>query len=321
MQRRRTSRVGVVTAGGTIAASHSAASSYSDLDELIRSAEQLIPDVKLARIPWRAESSRAMTPAAMCELANLLTTLSRDYDGIVVAHGTDTLEETAYALSLQLESSLPIVLTGAMRSPYQPGYDGFGNLVSACRVAASDEIADFGPVVVFGDEIHLARYVTKVQSTRVHAFDSVGLGPIGEIVETRIRILASPPASEWLGLPAQLTSRVEVITAVAGADGFLARSASNVADGLVIAGTGGGHVHPSMAEALAEIRETGLPVIMTTRCPGGATLRNTYRGLGSEAHLRKLGVRYVDWLSAPKARLRLMVALELGLPIERAFPS
>jgi L-asparaginase len=279
-----------------------------------------VADVRVAdmkRIP-----SRGITPSDMCALAHEIRKGVRDgCDGVVVTHGTDTMEETAYALALQLDVSVPVALTGAMRQGHEPGSDGQVNLLAALRVATTPEVTALGPVVVMHDEIHAARWVTKTHTSRVAAFSSPGFGPVGCVVEGRVHLYADCARPEFLGAPDELDCRVELVWVSAGADGLLVDAAASVADGLVVAGTGGGHVPPAMAESLKRAVEGGLPVVLASRCISGPILEETYGGVGSETHLRSIGLVPAGTLGPLKARLRLMVALSLGKGAAEVFPT
>lgn len=307
--------------GGTIGShdgvvgSQGVQSLIADIPEIALSAD--VEGIDICRV-----FSHAMTPALMNALAHAIDrAVQSGVAGVVVTHGTDTLEETAYALALQLRPTVPIVLTGAMRARGARGNDGLANLVAATRVALTPETARFGPVVVMQDEIHLARWVTKVHTARLAAIASPEIGPVGSIVEGEVRLNVAPGASEFMGLPDRLSHRVEVILAVAGADGSLVDAARTWADGIVVAGTGGGHVPPDMARALRDATSAGFPVVLASRTGAGPLLRGTYRGPGSDAELRELGVIPAHSLSAVKARLRLMVALALGIGPRAAFEA
>jgi L-asparaginase len=265
---------------------------------------------------------RAMTPADMHHLAErVLAEIAAGRAGVVVTHGTDTMEETVYALALMLDAGVPIVVTGAMRLPADPGHDGGANLRTAVLAARDPALAAYGPLLAFGDELHLARWVTKAHTSRPAAFASPETGPAGVVVEERVRMNAPPGPSDHLGLPATLAgTRVELVWIYAGADGALISSAAERADGLVVAGTGGGHTPPSVAAAIGAAVAAGTPVVVATRCATGPTLSGTYGGEGGEAHLRDLGALHAGRIPALKARVRLQVALALGRTADEVFP-
>lgn len=268
-------------------------------------------------------SGRGITLKNMWDLAEAVRDeISSGADGVVVTHGTDTLEETAYALALLVDTPVPVVVTGAMRVPGTLGADGPANLAAALAVAQSSEFAAFGPVVVFQDEIHAARWVTKTHSTRVAAFSSPAAGPVGLVVEGKAITLLGPPSkTERLTRIAAPGKRVELLMAVAGADGMIVDAIADRVDGLVIAGTGGGHVAPPLADALVRLVRTGCPVVLASRCADAQVLSHTYGGSGSEVHLISEGLRSAGNLSALKARLRLSFGLSAGVPVADLFPE
>jgi len=230
------------------------------------------------------------------------------------------MEETAYALALQLDVNIPIVLTGSMRPSHEPGADGPANLIGALRVATTPAAGRLGPVIVMQDEIHLARWVTKVHTSRVAAFSSPELGPVGHVVEGKVHLRVRCAPGDYLGMPDKLNKRVEIIWVSAGADGLLVDAAATVAQGLIVAGTGGGHVPPQMTGSLQSAVERGLPVVLASRCIDGPILESTYGGVGSETHLRRIGLHSAGALAPIKARLRLLTALALGKGAAEVFP-
>ncbi|SRR6266511_3219811 len=272
--------------------------------------------VDVARVP-----SRAMTPELMRRLAVMVRrAVAEGCVGAVVTHGTDTLEETAYALSLMLPRDVPVALTGAMRLPGAAGYDGEANVRAAVAVAADPRCAALGPLVVLGDELHLARWVAKVHTTSPAAFASPDLGPVGSVVEGRVQLTVEQAPTDLLGIPETLdTHVVELVWVAAGADGRLLDAAATHADGIVVAGTGGGHVPPPVATAIGRAIDAGVPVVLASRCGAGPLLGDTYAGEGSERHLRSLGVVPAGCLAPLKARLRLQVALALQRPLREVF--
>jgi L-asparaginase len=274
--------------------------------------------------PWQIHArdvmrkpSRAMAPLDMWNLALAVREeIDTGADGVVITHGTDTLEETTYALALVLDPTVPVVLTGAMRPPHTPGADGPANLQSALAAAASRELAPYGPVVVFQDEIHVARWVTKKHSARIAAFASPAAGPVGAIVEGQVHLMLGPvPGADRLGAePAPPRHRVELVWTTAGADGFLVQVLAGKVDGLVVAGTGGGHLPPLLAEELVGLVAEGCPVVLSSRCGDAPqVLMNTYGGVGSEVHLLGAGLFSGQSLAPLKCRLRLLFGLAAGL--------
>jgi L-asparaginase len=176
-------------------------------------------------------------------------------------------------------------------------------------------------VVVFQDEIHLAHWATKTHSTRVAAFSSPAAGPIGHVVEGRAIAFSGPPIyKDTLPRTAAPNKRVELLMAVAGADGMIVDAIADRIDGLVVAGTGGGHVAPPFAKSLIDLAHSGMPVVLASRCADAQVLEHTYGGPGSEVDLLAKGIHPAGNLSAIKARLRLAFGLSAGLSVAELFP-
>ena len=305
--------VSVLGMGGTIATVP-----HADGARAGRGAEDLVAGlplgVEVRTKDVRKVSSRAVTPEDMWALAEAVREeLAGGADGVVVSHGTDTIEETAYALALLVPPTAPVVLTGAMRGGHLLGADGPANLAAAVAVAADPRMAAYGPVVAFQDEIHVARLVTKAHSTRVAAFASPAAGPVGYVSEGRVELLLGPPpVRDLLPATASPTAHVELVWATAGADGTLVDAVAAHVDGLVIAGTGGGHLSTPLTGAAERAVGAGTPVVLASRCVDGPQLRDTYGGVGSERHLFAAGLLPAGILSPVKARLRLLFGLSAG---------
>ncbi|AKH80879.1 hypothetical protein AA958_00400 [Streptomyces sp. CNQ-509] len=322
---REPTTIAVLATGGTISAvadarrRHGGGLSATDLVAGHGSSGTRLRPIEVHRIP-----GRAMTPPHMLTLAQQVGQAAAACDGIVVLHGTDTLEETAYALAVMVDVPVPVVVTGAMRLPAQPGDDGPGNLAAAIAAARDPKLADSGPVVVFGDEVHLARWVTKAHTSRPAAFTSPDGGPAGQIHEGRLLLHRTAHRdSDHLGMPEPgrlADTRVPLVTVYAGIDGETVERAADGAAGLLIAGTGGGHTPPGVADTLATLVAAGTPVVLASRCPAGPLLQDTYGEKGGEGHLKSVGVIPVGHLPALKARLRLQIALALGHTPRKAFP-
>ncbi|GHG22862.1 L-asparaginase [Deinococcus indicus] len=306
-------RLAVIHTGGTIASRPSPdgrgltpqqAPSVPGLDGV------QVHDVQPFSLP-----SPHMTPAHMGQLAALIETLAPDHDGMVVTHGTDTLEETAFALHLTLNVPVPVVLTGSMRHAEEVSWDGPANLLDAAHVALHPSSRERGPLVVIGGDIFDARTVTKIHTTAVDAFGGYP-GPIGRIDREgrtpRLHYFARPePRATYR--PAHLNARVEILYAYAGWTGEGYAEAEARADGLVIAALGTGNLP---AELLPLIRATDKPVIIATRTHAGPVLP-VYGYAGGGATLVEAGAIPASFLNAHKARLLLLILLGQGLTREQ----
>jgi L-asparaginase len=231
--------------------------------------------------------------------------------GVVVTHGTDTLEEVALLTDLLYAGDAPIVFTGAMRPASAPGADGPANLLDAATVAAAEDGAGLGVLVVLAGRIHAARAVRKDDSTAPDAFESPRLGPVGRVQEGRTRI--SRRLTRFPPVPvAALDATVHVVCAGLGTDGTLIDAAVEAgADGLVAVLLGAGHTPPPFLAALKRAH-TRVPVVATVRPERGSILRSTYAFEGAETDLRETQIIPAGALSPAAARIKLMACLGAG---------
>lgn len=269
----------------------------------------------------RAVPSSQLSLDDVVELARLLRDRldSGRYVGAVVTQGTDTMEESAFALDLLVGSPLPVVVTGAMRAPSQLGSDALANLVGAVATAASAEARSLGTVVVMNDEIHAARFVRKAHTSSPAAFVSTP-GPLGWIAEGRPRIALRPMGAMSLpGFPeAPWAGSVPLVPVGIGDDGtVLASFTTQSARGLVVAALGAGHVPERLVDPLGQLAAE-LPVVLASRSSAGGVLENAYDFPGSERDLLDRGLIPGQWLNAWKCRILLELLLRLGVPSVRA---
>ena len=264
-------------------------------------------------VEWADLPSPHMTPALMFQLAmDVKSMLEReDVAGAVVTHGTDVMEETAFLLDLVVPSPKPIVVTGAMRSHDEAGYDGLRNLAAAIRLCLYPVPPDLGTVVLMADKMYAAREVTKVHSLAVNAFDAPGAGPLGTCVAGGVQLFRTPLPRKAL-TPEAIETAVDVVSLAPGMDGrFLACARQCGAQGIVVEGFGAGNVPPGVLEEIRAAVAAHIPVVLTSRCiEGGVWPLYGYKGGANE--LRDLGVILGGSLRAPKARILLMAALGMA---------
>lgn len=229
-----------------------------------------------------------------------------DIDGIVITHGTDTLEETAYFLDLVLSSQIPVVLTGAMRPAHAPGSDGVVNLLSALAVAAAPLAAGRGVLVVMNEKIHSARDVQKMAACGVDAFASPNRGPLGWVQDRAIGFYgeASIPKPPLFGSMPMTPAKVHILYSHGDLDVNLVRAMTSLKpDGIVLAGVGSGNTTANALAVLAEAAAQGVAVVRASRTGMGRVARNI------EVDDDNIGFIVSGDLNPQKARILLMLAL------------
>lgn len=256
-------------------------------------------------------ASQDMSPAIWVQLALRLTVLLNDdnVDGIVITHGTDTMEETAFFLSLATESHKPVVLTGAMRPPTSLSADGALNLFNAVAVAAADESRGRGVLVAMNDRVHAARDVTKRNTTNTNAFESPVYGPLGTVFYGEVNYYRSVDrggdrVQRFQLQENSLLPRVDILYGYAGFNPDLVTCAiEGGARGIVFAGTGNGNPNQQTIKQLAAVSAEGIVVVRASR-PGTGQVT-----LGAEVDDERYGFVVADNLSPQKSRILLQLAL------------
>ena len=229
-------------------------------------------------------------------------------DGIVVTHGTDTLEEAAYLLDRSLPASVPAALTGAMRNASELGWDGPANLLAAAQVEASPEAAGRGAMVVMDERIFQGAEVVKTHTEEAGTFRSPNWGPLGIVDKGRVLFYRESRRKPTLA-PEAPAGPVDVVKIVAGSDARLVDASRDTgAVGIVIEALGRGNVPPAVVPGVHRWIEAGRPVVVTSRSSRGRVL-DTYAYPGGGHELRSMGVIFADHLTGQQARLELMLAL------------
>lgn len=230
--------------------------------------------------------------------------------GVVVTHGTDTMEETVYALDRLHGGDTPVILTGAQRGADEQDADGPRNLRDAIRVATSPAARGRGAMIVFAGEIHPAREARKVHTSAVRAFASPGYGPLGVVDAGQVVFRRRPERRPPLPVPEELP-RVDLIRLYAGSDGaFLRASLREGARAVVLEGTGRGNANDQVVEAVREVAAAGVPVVVCSRCVEGRV--EPVYGRGGGRDLAEAGALFAGDLAGPKARVLLQLALGAG---------
>lgn len=308
------------TTGGTIASADrgSGATPVLTGEELLEGAGALPEDVRVVVEPlFQKPSGHLSVEDALHLCQRAAEAFAREeVVGAVVTHGTDTLEETAFLAYLTLDDPKPLVFTGSMRTASQLAYDGKRNLWDALRTALAPAAYGLGPLVVLNEEIHGARWVTKAHTLKLETFTSPGAGRFGVVHEGGVFIDQMPAWRPKVCKP-KAAGPVDIITMGLGCGAEqLEASLRRGVKGVVIAGFGAGRVHPACLDPIGWAIEDGVPVVITARGGGGGRLDDPYDYPGAHASLRERGCIFAHDLPAPKARIKLMVALGNGLSME-----
>jgi L-asparaginase len=312
-------RVTIIVLGGTITmvpqASGGIAPSVSG-DDLVAAVPALVDVAEIDVVTPFLVPGASLTFAQMATVADMVTAAGANgADGVVVVQGTDTIDETSFLLDLACETGPDhpaIVVTGAMRGAAAPGADGHANLLAAVTVAAAPQAKGLGTLVVLNDEVHAARYVQKSDTGLPSAFTAPGLGPIGTVTEGTFRLRLLPVTSPRPTLPIAEAAPVAIVQTGLGDDGRIIDTIAGAGfQGAVIAAMGAGHVPAAIVERLDAIARS-MPVVLSTRVPGGAVFEDSYGFAGSEMDLIRRGLIPAGLLPPHKARLLLACLLGAG---------
>ncbi|MCJ0952206.1 asparaginase [Mammaliicoccus sciuri] len=238
-----------------------------------------------------------------------------EYDAFVITHGTDTLEETAYLLDLTIDTKLPIILTGAMRSSNEIGSDGLYNYVSALKVASTDDAQNKGVMVVFNDEIHTAKNVTKTHTSNTSTFQSPNYGPIGSVTKTHVIFHHQPfPYKKYPNINPDIKIGIVKAHMDLSSD-LLDFFVEKQYDGLIIEALGQGNMPPTALHGIQNLLDADIPVVMVSRSFNGI-VGGIYAYEGGGYQLQQMGIILSNGLNGQKARLKLLVGLSNHLSKE-----
>jgi len=233
--------------------------------------------------------------------------------GVVITHGTDTLEETAYLLARTLPRAQPVVLTGAMRNADHLGWDGADNLRSAVAVAAAPESPGRGVMVAFAGAILDGLDAVKFDTSDLDAFEAGHGKQLGVVQEGRVTYMAAPPSPRFGMLPQELTARVGLFAVAAGDDGAMLDRSLGEYHGAVVIAFGEGNVPPGVAAAIGRWLAAGYPVVIASRCRRGQTA-TSYAYEGGATQLVAAGATLAGPRSPSQAWMELTIALSAGRP-------
>ena len=304
-------RVHVISLGGTIASTSTEGGSAVAPEitgaQLVAAVPQLSDVAEVTTEQLAQVGSSSLDIDTVCKVAAAgVAAIGDGARGVVVTQGTDTLEETAYLLSLLNGSHRPFVATGAMRNPTLAGADGPANLLAAVTAAASDDLAGIGCLLAFSDELHDPLWAHKAHTASTATFTSgPQAGPLGWVHEGVVRLSYRPTTPPWTASPDRALPPVALVSAGLGDDLRLVEALPGLGyAGVVIAGTGGGHVHQDAVDRVTALAAQ-IPVVIASRTGSGHLLQHTYGFRGGEVDLLNRGLLGAGPLSAPKARLLL----------------
>lgn len=307
-------RIAVIFTGGTISmkvderlAAAIPALSSEEIMSMVTNIDR-IADIEV--ITFGSYPGPHMTPEHIWELSTLVkTTISRDdIHGVVITHGTDSLEETAYFLDLNINCEKPIVFVAAMRNSSELGYDGPSNLSSAICTATSDDAKNKGVLIVLNNEVNSARETTKSHTLSLDTFKSLEFGPLGIVDNDEVIFYRNIIKHDHIETDTY-ENKVALIKACVGIDSdYMNYAIEHGTKGFVIEAMGRGNVPPDLVPGIANAIQKGIPVVIVSRCPMGRVL-DTYGYKGGGKDLRNIGAIFGGNLNGQKARIKLMLAL------------
>lgn len=311
-------KIAIVFNGGTIS---------MKIDEKIKaavpslSAEEImsmIPGVeefaKIEAYTFSSMPSPHMTLDIMLKLSNFISELVKreDIEGVVITHGTDTLEETAYLLDMIVDTEKPIVVTGAMRSGSELGYDGPFNLATSICTAISKEARGRGILVCFNGELNSASEVTKANSMALNAFKTPNFGPIGIVDNNKVIFYRETKKSEKYNVN-EIKKDVALIKCVVDMDSsYIDFVIEKGFGGIIIEALGRGNVPPKMVKGIERALKKGIPIVVVSRCFEGR-VHESYGYEGGGKKLKDLGAIFGDTLPGQKARIKLLLAINSNI--------
>ncbi len=307
-------KVGIIFTGGTISMSidkriGAAIPSLSN-EEIMSLVTNIDKYADTESISFSHSPGPHIGPKMMFKLRNTTLALLRrkDITGVVILHGTDTLEETAYLMDLTIKSNKPVVITGAMRNSSELGYDGPSNLAAAVCTAISPESKNRGVLVVLNNEVNAANEVTKTNTVSLDTFKSLKFGPLGIIDNDEVIYYRDISYRQFIDVE-YFEEKVDLIKAVAGMDSSILKfCVDQGSKGIVLEAMGRGNIPPTMMEGIKYAIDHNVVIALTSRCPIGRVY-DSYGYEGGGKTLSNLGVIFGGDLPGQKLRIKLMLAL------------
>lgn len=314
-------KIAIIFTGGTISMKidpriHAAipALSSEEIMAMVTNIEKFseIEVINFANVP-----SPHIDPKMMMELSMLVNeTVNReDITAVVVTHGTDTLEETAYLLDLTINTEKPVIVVGAMRNSSELGYDGSSNLSAAICTGISKNSRNKGVLVVMNNEVNAASEVTKTNTLSLDTFKSPEFGPLGIVDNDEVIFYRDIVNRQFINTE-EIEEKVGLLKTGPGMESdIIDFYIDNGYKGIVIEALGRGNIPPKMIDGVKNALEKNLPIVLVSRCPTGRVL-DTYGYEGGGKHLRDLGVIFGKNLPGQKARIKLMLILSITNDME-----
>ena len=241
--------------------------------------------------------------------------------GVIISHGTDTLEETAWWLDLTVNSEKPIILIGAQRNASEKDFDGPRNLLNGVRICVDPQSRGKGAMIALNNQINAARDATKTHTSSVETFKSGDFGLLGAVDQDRVIFARTPLRRQHVPLKTELAPPVEIVAMYGGADGRLIKAAVDQgAKGIVVQALGWGNMNQPMFAAVKDAIGRGVPVVIASRVPNGRVLPN-YGFEGGGKTLADAGAVMADDLSPQKARILLMLLLQSGISDQKGLQA
>lgn len=315
-----TSQVAVLGTGGTIASTdgEDGATPSKNGEDLIEAVPELDMYADISGREVVHTPSFALDTGMLPTIAEgVRASVADGAEGIVITHGTDTMEETAYYLDLVLDLDVPVVLTGAQRRPDELGSDGPKNMLTAVRAAVHDRVQSEGGVyIAFDEELHAARDVTKRHTRDLSTFISVDACPIATFTRENIQFHRQPGSYSATIDATRLSKDIVMVKSAIGVDGQQVHRVLDSVDGIVVEGTGLGNTTSELGDAVGDATDANIPVVITSRCLAG-TVAPVYGTQGGGRTLADHGVIAGDNLPSHKARIKLALLMQsLGDDIE-----
>ena len=279
-------------------------------NELLKLIPEIDEQAQVEMLEFGMYPGPHMTPDLIFELAGKINDIVKreDINGVIVTHGTDTLEESSYLVDLVVKTEKPIVFIGSMKTSSEPDWDGPRNLMDAVYICQNPNSRGLGVLVCLDGEINAASEVTKTHTEDNETFHSLDFGALGFVDRGRVFFNRAPRKLECVQTD-KLNSNVHLIKTYVGMDERQFKfSADCRIDGLVVEAMGVGNVPPPAFEGIKYVLDKGIPVVLVSRCPAGETL-DVYGYPGAGKWLKKAGVIFADYLNGQKARVKLMLCL------------